>query len=165
MSHAVQSFPVSKLRFVGIDLQQKSPHNLEGWFSVSVPADEVPVGLADLIPDQMQFALSSNLRLLTLRTKLKPALYGVQPESRDLLPLREFCLATGCTMDRLLRDKPGWVAVVIYEKSAAQSRNSDYPDRFGLSLEAIRVDGAKIEIPTWENLVGVPAQDPSNPRT
>lgn len=107
-----------------------------------------------MIPDQMHMALNNSLGLLTLRTKIKPAIYGQEALSRDLLPIREFCTATGCTMDRVLRDQPAVVAVTLYEKSDTSRRESPYPDRYGLGLEAIQIDPETVTIPTWEHITG-----------
>ncbi len=152
MANAIHKFRVTNTQFVRIDSVDEDSSFSN--YSMSVPVADIPEDIAGLMPDQINYVAGTPAKLFSLRTKFKPMIFGQDPSGEDLLPLRRFCEATGCTMSRLISGSPCEVAVVLFEKRENPRYDNHRPDRYGLGLEALRIDPGLIKLPTWESLTG-----------
>lgn len=120
-------------------------------WAVTVPVEDLPPDIAECIPQQVHSAASSAYRTISLRSGRPVPVFDHTLTQTDLRAVTEFCQISNIRMDDIIRGVPAEIAAELYTRRGPHGRDAD---EFGLGLRAIRVDFAKVLLPTWEDFAG-----------
>lgn len=113
-------------------------------FSLAVPVEDLPPALTELFPGEARSAADTKWRLFTLRSPMRPPVFGLKPDGSDMLEARRFCEAVGIPFDTMLARVKAEVRAETFEKTMGRESG------VGLSLAAIRVNPSDLFWPTFE---------------
>lgn len=139
-------FPVTRMQFPLVSKGDAMSDN----YGVSVPWEDLPERLAEIMGEQVLKAKGSRWGLVTLCSKMKPRLYGVAEDNSDMVRFRQRLEATNMSIDSGLIGQAGNIHVIFWEKTKGPNDGE-----IGVSLEAIQIDPAQVvlpafgEIPNW----------------
>lgn len=128
--------PVTSMRFC----HSISVDQFNGKYSVSVPWQDVKGILEDICAEQIMKAKSNRWGLVTFTSNRMPTLHGT--DMNDLRFLREMSDYMNLRFDSLLAGQPAELCISFWAKTRSQGE-------IGTSLDAIRIDASKIELPEF----------------
>ena len=133
-------FPVALMQFPMVSKGDAMFDN----YGVSVPWEDLPERLAEIMGEQVLKAKGSRWGLVALRSKVKPRLYGVEADNSDMVRFRQRLEATNMSIDSGLIGQAGTIHVTFWEKT-----KGPHEGEIGVSLEAIQINPAQVTLPAF----------------
>jgi len=143
------SFPVRSIRFVAVTEARSFFEEHQPRFSVSFPATDMPLEMVQMIPTQARKAAESRRGLMTASSARRPYLRDMTENNTDMRELNLKLHDINQSLDSVLRDMPGEIAVQMWERKTRAGYDAD---RWGVGLIGLRFDAAAVKVPTWEQL-------------
>lgn len=110
------TFPTT-LFFVNVTESVTLRDNGKPQFSVAVPVEDLPKDLVSLFPGEVRSAADTKWRLFTLRSPIRPPVFGQEADGSDMLSARRFCEAVGLPFDTMPARAKAEVRTETFEKT------------------------------------------------
>ena len=143
------AFPIRSMNFLALTRQHSFFPDQPAKYSVSFPATDLPLEMAQMIPSQARKGVESRLGLITASSLLRPHLRDMTDDNSDMRELNLKLHDANTSIETVLRDMPGEIAVEMWART--NPRHTDY-DPWGVSLVGLRFDASKAKVPTWEQI-------------
>jgi len=143
------NFPIRDMQFLALTRQHSFFQDQVAKYSVSFPATDIPLEMAEMIPSQARKAAESRLGLITASSLYRPHLRDTTDTNLDMRELNLQLHDANTTIETVLRGMSAEIAVEMWSRD--KPRHDDY-DRWGVSLIGLRFDASAAKVPTWEQI-------------
>ena len=134
------TFPVTSMRFMSIF--EVDP--ISSSYTISVPWEDLPTRLAQIMSYSVAKAQASKWGLVTLRSSRPPRMYSSSEEGNALRKLVWEIEDRNMSMEAALSGISGEIAVDFYE-----IRSGKLAGQIGVSLDAFRFDPTEVKLPDF----------------
>lgn len=134
---------VSSFHFCHFD--QPDPHN--GKYGFALPWEDLPERVAEIMYDSVLSAKASKWGLVNLRTNRAPRVYGIKPDNSDMIAYRQLTSSMNLPPFLGLVGQPGQAFISFWEKT-----NTTNPGQLGVSLNCVRFDPSKVQLPGFAEM-------------